>query len=578
MSPGQQIRTQSLLRGAAWAGTFSIAPYAGAAFVALADLGGQVYGAVGLGLPPAEPVAAGGGLQDVRLGDRTIVLVCAADDRAALLGRLAALLGPERPGVAARTTPAILRYALGATVRELRVVLAAAPAADRGGAVVVALRALDACWRDGAGARSLALSLLRSLPLSAASFVLHRTAAGVWSASAGGPGSDVTALHYGAASGRLYAATAAGLVWAWDGAAWARLGASLGARVWALLEAPAGTLYAAGEFAGGVLAWDGSGWAALGALGGACYALALASDGRLVAGVGAAGGVLAWGGGGWAALGAGLGAAPSVLLLGPDTKLYACGAGLVARLDGGVWVALPGVDASWGVYAALFQPDGRLIVGGDLPGYAQAWNGAAWTNLRVGGIVQALAYGARGLHLFGDFCEAGGLSLWSGCAIRRGGTYFSFELQPGSSRFVLAAAALPDGGMAVGLGGSGAGTVYAAAHVALEPAGSATCWPLIRCAYSGPAPGAPLYAVVNLTTGDELHFDGLRVLPGEVVTIDGELATVASTYRGDLSATVRAGSRPLRLAPGRSNDLLLQGDGQIAATLAYTPRYAMVDG
>ncbi len=576
MTLGRKISANSLMRGMAWSGSFALAAYDGGAFVDIADLGATIYGAAGLGLPPITPVVAAGFVQDVRAGDRTVVLICSAADRAGLMSSLYALLAPDRAGVAAPSTPAILRYSRGSDVLDLRVVLAAAPAADRGGGVVVQLRALDAFWRDGAGALSASLAMLSILNLSAAQHMLHRTAAGVWSASSGGPTADVTALHYGASSGALFAGTVGGDVWTWSGASWTHLGASLGGAIKGLLETPTGALYAAGLFSGGVKVYTSS-WATVGAVGGSCYALGIGPDGAVYVGVNAAGYVKRWDGVGWASAGSGLGEVPRVLLLGPDAKLYAAGGAVVARLHGGAWVALPG-DGTWDIYTALFEPSGRLVVGGNLPGYAQSWNGAGWTNLGVGGEVGVLAHNARGLHLFGSFDAAGGVALWSGCAIRRGGTYYSFELQPDTNHAFLSAVALPDGGLAVGLSGSVAGVIYAAAHTAIVPEGSATSWPAIACTYSGASAGAPLYSIVNLTTGDELHFDGLRILPGETVTIDCELATVASSYRGDLSATVRAGSRTLRLLPGRTNDLLCNGDVAISATLSYTPRYAMVAG
>ena len=577
MTLGRKISANSLLRGMAWSGSFALAAYDGGAFVDLADLGGAVYGAAGLGLPEIAPVVAAGALQGVEIGDRTVVLVCSAADRALLMSQLYALLAPDRSGAAAPTAPAILRYTRGTDVLDLRVVLASAPLADRGGGVVVQLRALDAFWRDGGGAVAHSLATLSNVNLSSSQHMVHRSAAGVWWASSGGPAADVTVLHYGAASGALYAGTAAGAVWLWNGAAWSQVGASLGGAVRALLEAPTGALYAAGLFAGGVKVYTSS-WATVGSVGGSCYALGIGPDGSVHVAVNAAGYVKRWNGSSWVTAGSGLGDVPRVLLLGPDTKLYAVGGAAVARLDGGAWVALPGVDGTWDIYTAQFEPSGRLVVGGAVPGGAQSWNGASWTNLGLNGEVGTIFSTARGLHLFGSFDTAGGVALWSGCAIRRGGTYYSFELQPDGAHGFLSAVALPGGGLAVGLSGSAAGVIYCAAHTAIVPEGSATSWPAIACTYNGASAGAVLYYIVNVTTGDELHFDGLRILPGEVVTIDCELATVASSYRGDLSATVRAGSRTLRLAPGRTNDLLCNGDVAISATLSYTPRYAMVGG
>ncbi|KPV49007.1 hypothetical protein SE17_35015 [Kouleothrix aurantiaca] len=121
MTLGRRISANSLLRGMAWSGAFALAAYDGGAFVDLADLGGAVYGAAGLGLPAIAPVVAAGALQEVEIGDRTVVLVCSAADRAGLMSSLYALLAPDRAGVATPSVPAILRYTRGAELLDLRV-------------------------------------------------------------------------------------------------------------------------------------------------------------------------------------------------------------------------------------------------------------------------------------------------------------------------------------------------------------------------------------------------------------------------------------------------------------------------
>lgn len=574
MTLGRKISANSLMRGMAWSGAFALAAYDGGAFVELADLGATIYGAAGLGLPPITPVVAAGFVQDVRAGDRTVLLICSATDRAGLMSSLYALLAPDRIGAAAPSTPAILRYTRAGDVLDLRVVLAAAPVADRGGGVVVQLRALESFWRDGGGAVSASLAMLSTVNVSSTQGVLRRTAAGVWSALPAGP-LNITRLHYGAASGALFAGTLSGAVWLWNGAAWSAVGASLGGAIKGLLEAPTGALYAAGLFSGGVKVYASS-WASVGAVGGVCSSVALGPDGALY--VGSGGEVKRWNGSSWTSAGSGLSEAPAALLVGPDNALYAVSSLVVARLVDGVWSELPEIAGVSELYAAAFEPSGRLVVGGSVPGGAQSWNGAGWTNLNLNGEVGTIISTARGLHLFGAFDAAGGVDLWSSCAIRRGGTYYSFELQPDGGHGLGAAAALPDGGLAVAISGGVSGVIYCAAHTAIVPEGSAAAWPLISCTYGGASAGAPLYYIVNVTSGDELHFDGLRILPGETVEIDCELATVTSSYRGDLSATVRAGSRTLRLLPGRTNDLLCNGDVVISATLSYVPRYAMVAG
>lgn len=576
MSLGNVARSGSLGRMMHWHGTFALAAVAGGEFFELAELGVTVYGALGLGLPPLRPILAAGAHQTTVLDMRTIGLLCASEYPASTVAQLYDLVGPDRVGVHDARIPAQLRYTFSDTTWEIGVVLVGSPEADRDGGVVLLLRTAEVAWRLVGAPISTVVPLLNIQPLGQQACLLLRSAAGVWSVAAA-PQGDCTALHYGAQSGALYAA-ADGAVWRYAGGVWVQLGAVLGGVVRALLEGPDGTLYVAGSFAGGVVRWDGSAWQVLAGVSGAGLALAIGSDGLLYASTSMSGYVYLWTGSAWLPAGSGLASQPRLLLVGPDTQLYAAGDGLVARLYSGVWMPLRGVVAGWDVYAALFQPDGRLVVGGDLPGFAQVWNGAGWVSLNVSNTVYALAYTARGLHLFGDFQMAGGLALWSGCAIARGGTFYSFDVQLDMSRSFVVAAAAADGSMAVGLGGAGdSSTVYIAGHAALDVLGSATTWPTLTCTYSGSGSGGVIYYLVNLTNGDALHFDGLLVLPGEVITIDCETVAVRSSYRGDLSATVRAGSRALRLLPGVENQLLFNGDRLIEATLSYVPRYLLVD-
>jgi len=574
MSLGDTIRSGSLRRFATARGAWSIAPYAGAAYTRLADLGVEVYGAAGLGLPPLALVLVGAVQQDTRILAREIVLRCVGSDAPAAAQSLYALLAPDRPG-ALSTTPALLRYEGAARTIEIGVVLASEIMADSQHGLVLRLRSSAPYWSapaDDDGNLSTSVSLLSSFPISG--YVLLRTAAGVWSAPAGGPASWLFALHYGALSGNLYAGTDDGAVWRWDGAAWVQLGAALGAEVRALLEGPDGMLYAAGSFAGYVKRWDGAAWVTLPGLGGSVFSLALGPDAQLYAGLDDLGYVKSWDGAAWSTVGSGLTAVPTVLLLGPDNRLYACGHAYVRRLDAGaIWSPIAGVG-EWDIAAGLFQPDGRLIVGGDLIGYAQAWNGSGWVSLDLADQVRALLYSARGLHIFGDFSTAGGLSLWSSCAIRRGGTFFSFEVKLGADRWFAQAVGLVGGGMALGLAGTGSSTAYTAGHASVAIGGTAPAYPVLTCTYETANVAAPLYYIVNLTTGEEIHFDGLNVLKGETITIDCEAVNVTSDYRGDLSSTVRAGSRPLRLLPGVENALLFNGDAQIDATLSAVVRYA----
>ncbi|MFN3596803.1 MAG: T9SS type A sorting domain-containing protein [Rubricoccaceae bacterium] len=249
----------------------------------------------------------------------------------------------------------------------------------------------------------------------------------------------------------------------WTGETWEALGSGLAyenrtAIAYALTFGPDGALYVGGQFqtAGGVPAnavarWDGAAWAGLGdGLTGATFpsvplvrGLAFNSDGDLFVG-GAfttAGGQPAlnaarWDGEAWHPLGSGVNQSPLAVLAGPGGDVVFAGrftqaggisAPGVARWDGKAWNAygsgltLPFLTG--GAFAAAFDGEGRLYVGGAITGAGgqsvanvARWDGNAWSAVGAGlsgGSVLALRYEpTRNLiYAGGRFTNSGGAAL-----------------------------------------------------------------------------------------------------------------------------------------------------------------------
>jgi hypothetical protein len=202
---------------------------------------------------------------------------------------------------------------------------------------------------------------------------------------------------------------------AWDGVGWSALGAGLnGVAHDALVFDDGGgaALYVCGEFttadgipAARIAKWDGAQWSALGSgLDGNAYSLTVHDDGsgpslHVGGRFATAGGVPApwgarWRNGAWSAVSAGVvGGGLEVRSLasfddgaGGGAKLFAGGsfvatagaaaAGGLARLDGGVWVGVPGLTYPPGVFGepvvtritARYDADGAsLVVEGSMP-------------------------------------------------------------------------------------------------------------------------------------------------------------------------------------------------------------------
>lgn len=379
------------------------------------------------------------------------------------------------------------------------------------------------------------------------------------SAPTGGPTAAITALR---ADAGVLVAAAGSSVWLWNGTGWTSRGSCSG-QVDALAVAPSGTIYAGGAW--GVSSWTGSAWAAVGSIGAAVSWLQFDAEGYLWAAAGSSEYARRYTGTTWEARGTSLPSIPTRILLGPDGKLYALGGFGVRRAENvGSWSANLGGPS--GIVDALFLPDGRLLVAHATG--VSVWNGAAWSALSFSSAL-ALAVLPSGVEITGVATVAG---LWGKTTRYAFGVLF-----PGAAdiydRPIARLAALGET-VFLGLGGSGTATVYAPKRHTVSIGGSALAAPTLQLTYpSGAAPAVSFFSWE--ASGGGLYFDRLLIAKGEIVTISGD-GVVASSVRGDLSYTLRAGSSPLRLQPGESV-VRLNGDVNLSALLSYAPVYLSLD-
>ncbi len=196
------------------------------------------------------------------------------------------------------------------------------------------------------------------------------------------------------ASGNLYAGgsfssvggvTARGVA-KWNGSTWSGLGVGTGFTnggvVRALAFDAAGNLYAGGQFNANaygpcaIAKWNGTSWSALGTgmdSGEAPVVKALAFDatGRLIvggqfttAGGVAVNGLAAWNGTSWSALGEGLSAPIESIAVTSGGEIYVAGNSFLARISGGAWSAVNGLDVYGLIKKISLDPAGNLYIFG----------------------------------------------------------------------------------------------------------------------------------------------------------------------------------------------------------------------
>lgn len=425
-------------------------------------------------------------------------------------------------------------------------------------------------------------------------YIAQRSPAGNWDDLGGGVtggagsggGLGVEALAYGP-SGALYAGgnfinaggvAAADYVARWDGVnvGWNALATGANDTVKALAIGPDGALYAGGYFtsASGVAntsriaKWNGSTWAALTTgVNGAVWALAFGPDGALYVGgdFTLAGGVAntvriaKWDGSAWTPLSTGANGLVRALRFGLDGALYAAGdfttmggsaIPYLAAWDGSSWAAV-GAAPNNALRALAVGADGTLYaggvfttIGGVAAPYLAAWNGTAWRALGAGvdNSVAVLEVAPDGtLYVGGAFTTAGALDTPDGFARWLGMSWLLPDIDPPNTTTIQAMVAAGDGTLTIGY--STDGSAEAAAVNTMTNDGTAPAYPTF--VFTGaPNTAAPIYQIVNTTTGAGIYFDGLQISPGETITItlDPQNIRMVSSFQGNIIRYVIPGS------------------------------------
>lgn len=460
-------------------------------------------------------------------------------------------------------------------------------------------------------------SLAVSSVISANRIVRRRN--GIWEALSTGADGDINAVLV-AADKKVYVTgtfaniggVAAARIAYFDPAdnAWHAMGTGLNAEGFTLAEGPDGAIYAGGDFtlAGGVAntvrvaKWNGAAWSALGTgMNGFVLALRFGFDGRLWAGgffTTAGGssrlGIAAWNGATWQSLAVDLiaGAFTGVfdIAFAPNGDAYAVGNfevatgaafDRIAKFDASAaaWSQVAGAPGGAGLFPADIDwgPDGSAYIAGSFLGFLNRWNGQQFLTLSSGvnNTVNDFAWDTAGnLYLGGAFTAAGSLALSDRVAKWNGSAFVPLPIDlPGAS----SVAAVHADGDDIYIGGDFSGNADAPAVTVVNNPGSADAYPIIRI--TGPvAAGATavLFAIENLTTGQEILFDQLVISSGEIIEIDLRPGrkTVRSELRGNASFAVLAGSdlADFALAPG-DNSIALLAPNASAASLFFRPRH-----
>jgi hypothetical protein len=299
--------------------------------------------------------------------------------------------------------------------------------------------------------------------------------------------------------------------------------------VYAIVIGLDGTLYAGGTFTGmggvantaGIAKWDGSVWTPMGTgMTGGVYSLAVGNDGFIYAGgpFTLAGGVAGtvkiarWNGSAWLPMGTGMDDTVIGMTVAPDGVLFAGGsfhnaggraAMHIASWNGTSWQALSD-DLNASVYFLTIDPWGGLIAGGTF-------------TASTGGII------------FPDRAAYWNRNVWKPLSFNLPGTASVYALTYGTDRKCY-----------VGFSTSGTAICEYSNLITLAAnVGSASVYPKIWI--TGPG---TLVSLKNASTGQEIYFDNLVMVAGEVLclNLDPIHLTFKSSTRGNIINKILPGS------------------------------------
>lgn len=238
----------------------------------------------------------------------------------------------------------------------------------------------------------------------------------------------------------------------------------------------------------------------------------------------------------------------------PDGIVHSLGAGL-----GGTVYTIQLLGGILYVGGAFVEAGGNDLCPDPLGGKIATWNGNVWGGLGgglVGGDVGAIAYdyvtgtifvGGSFTHFYQSMA-ASPIELGDGFVGWNGVAWFHPDVKlPDNPTEVRSLLGRENGDFMIGHSGQGNATTTQL--FLIDNQGDADAYPRIFMFGEG-----YVRQIINYTTSEEIYFDNLQVLPGEVIILDLSLKTIVSNVRGNLLGRVTAGSdlATLRLIPGQN--------------------------
>lgn len=241
-----------------------------------------------------------------------------------------------------------------------------------------------------------------------------------------------------------------------------------------------------------------------------------------------------------------------------------------------------------GAISTIVAIDDALVVGGaftaiqgtSFPRVAEL-RGSAWSS--AGSItttdVRSLAYDRASARLYAIMdatnaaVEAAGVPVTDGLAYRDGGRWFNAGIDlPGTispARFVFDS----EGDNAT-LAGRFSGSATLGGYLTVFARGNARTGPTITI-----AGGSALTGVTNLTSGDQLTFQGYFMGRNETITLDFAGRSYTSTTQGTLLSRIAPGSRlsGWSLVPGTNIIHVVSSNATAQVSVTWRDRYWSID-
>lgn len=244
------------------------------------------------------------------------------------------------------------------------------------------------------------------------------------------------------------------------------------------------------------------------------------------------------------------------------------------------WVSL-GTGSNAVLYTAALDNKGNLYVGGDcttLGGVACSkwgrWNGQKWERLGsglVGGVVRDILIKDDVIYLAGSFTIAGGIALASPGLVSylKNGIYKPLDIQLSGTPTVYTLLLDNLNNLYIGFDTSGASAVPA--NTTITNSGNALTYPIITVI----GPGT-IYQIINTRTKRGIYFDDLRLLAGEVITLDlrPDKLMATSTLRGNITNyLLNISNLDFPILSGENNILTYIGVGTTDSNTAVTMKW-----